>query len=88
MQVDTRKPSLPWLMCAGCLVIGPVQAGLPAISGESDSGELPDEALLMFLAEAVEIEGEWVDPLAYQERLLQGTKDLSATSDGGDDDEE
>lgn len=61
----------------GCLVAAQVEAATPV------QPAAPDEAFLLFLAEATEIEGQWVDPLTLAEvedDLTGGTGEAGGTA--------
>jgi len=99
VRADPQICFLPILVLMNLTVIAPVHGETvsrepvsrePVSREPRDvSSELPDEAFLLFLAEAIEVDGEWVDPLAYlEEKRAPGnespTGELAA---GGKDDD-
>ena len=75
-QVESLSVAvLPMAIFLAGLGSSPSAAADPESTSDSSA---PDEALLLFLAEAIEVDGEWIDPIVLLEQQSPGASERAA----------
>jgi len=71
------RPGVSAIMCVLAMTIFNLQAV------KAEQADLPDPELLEFLAESIQVEKEFIDPVAYRE-IEQVTRDLKRNTTSAD----